>query len=112
MTMMKFRNLIFPLILIAIVIFGASSCSDEKSPIEVKLAQDSWYGLHIAVISTVDTVTIRDVQINRGNMKPFPAPSLPKTLKFGEDVKFPSLNSNPKEVEVQTNLGTWTFTFR
>ena len=116
--------LVFGLALLMCVV-GATGCSAEQErPIDVQFAVN---GIHrvIKVTATADSVTLTKVTVNRGNTKngtePHPSfPSagasvpLPKTLKFGEFVVISlyTADSNPpKEVEIKTDKGAWTFNF-
>lgn len=104
---------------------GATGCNaDQKRPIEIEFLKN---GIHrvIKVTAIADSVTLTKVVVNRGNTmngtEPHPSfpsadPStpLPKTLKFGEFVAIAlyTADSNPpKEVEIQTDKGNWTFNF-
>jgi hypothetical protein len=107
---MKLRNLILPLVLF--VILGANACNAEKPPIEVRAGTQGTARVpNVSITSIVDAVTIQDVRINRGNTKTPEYPKLPLTLKFGETATFAGYPP-PREVEVQTNMGKWTFTFQ
>ena len=66
---MKLKNLFLPLVLLAVVLFGAT-CWAAECPIEVKTSYTP--RLHepvVEIASLVDTVTITDIQLNRGNIK-------------------------------------------
>ena len=104
---MKPGKFVIPLMLL--LFLGATACQAAECPIEVKVSQRE--GLKI--IAIVDTVTIQDVKVNRGNTKVDGLGSLPETLKFGTEKKFIVFTSLDalKEVEVQTNLGNWAFKF-
>ena len=106
---MKLSKLILPLMLFVLVLFGAGVCNAAECPVEVKSGWHSFYGPDITITSIVDTVTIQNIQWDRGNKEPFSGPSLPNTLKFGEEMKYIGIKA--KEVKVQTNKGTWTFKF-
>ena len=116
--MMKARNIIFPLLFVFAVLFSASACdgvgSSSKAPVELELSQkrtgfgDIWP--YLTITSIVDSVTIQDVKLNRGNVTWTEANKFPKTLKFGRSIGGHFL-ATLKEVEVQTDKGTWTFTF-
>ena len=118
---MKLRNLILPFVLL--VLFGASACQAAECPVEVQAIPM----LGIKITSVTDIVTIQSIQVNRGNVKIVPSlferlaasnqkrePNLelPATLKFGESKTYETSSSSIREVEVQTNLGNWKFTFK
>lgn len=94
---------------------GGSSLSKQASKCPIELEIDRH---RVLVTSLVDTVTIQNIQLNRGNVKlsdglfEEEANTLPRTIKFGETTKFYAYLSNNsiREVVVQTNMGTWTFT--
>ena len=130
---MKPGNLILSLVLLVLVLFGINvgNAAAAECPIEVQVALNM-----ISVTSLADTVTIQGVQINRGNLKLIPGLSdmvqamsekiqtgvekepeirLPATLKFGEAAGYTAdtrMGGMIREVEVQTNMGNWTFKFR
>ena len=129
---MKLGKFILPLVLLAIVLFGAT-CYAAECPVEVKAKRNGIGKPVIAIVSTVDSVTVQNVVINRGNVKIAPkmesvnkprngeafieaveVPRFPFTLKFGEESNYIEYMgvSSPREIEIQTNLGNWTFTFK
>ena len=135
---MKLRNLILPLVLL--VLLGVGTCQAAECPIEVKVKLQPMGPADITITSVADVVTVQNVVINRGNVKPFdfsdtegiklavskappnefnpfyalenPPPLRQKTLKFGETWMLLASTSTIKELEVQTNMGNWKFTFK
>jgi hypothetical protein len=118
---MKLGKFILPFMLLVSVLLGAGVCSAAECPVEVKVVPltTSPLSFCVEITSITDTVTIQNIQANRGNVK-FPASRIdgkeqfPKTLKFGEQGIFiPEPNKIViRELVVQTNLGTWTFTIK
>lgn len=99
--------------------FPCNSFAEEECPIEIR-SKDLSTGVEIT--SVVDTVTIYNAQINRGNFKfnIMKAPDLfkninfPVTLNFGERIALWSFNlegSRIKEVIIETDKGSWVVTF-
>ena len=109
---MKLRNLILPLMLA--VLLGASACNAAECPVEV-VRKIEGLNSNLIFTSVVDTVTIQEVKGNRGDAEVsnslFARP-LPVTLKFGEKWVGVAPFNTIKELEVQTNVGTWTFKFK
>ena len=107
-TVMKLGKVILPLMLL--VLFGAGACYAAECPIEVKVIRRG----EITATAIVDTVTIQDIKANRGNADSYYKKDLlPITLKFGETRYLPiEPLITIKEIEVQTNLGSWKFTFK
>jgi len=114
---MKPRNLI--LFFGLLVLFGASACWAAECPIEVKVVQDR-LAAGIRITSIADTVTIQGIRVNRGNVKlldeiplvGIKGSPLPVTLKFGQYAAYVTEPAPIREVEVQTNMGNWKFTFK
>jgi len=107
---MKLKNLFLPLVLLAVMLFGAT-CWATECPIEVNIKVETRIPF-VEIASLVDTVTITDIQLNRGNIKLPSSVILPKTLKFGETTRIWHNNGTIREGTVQTNRGSWTFTFK
>jgi hypothetical protein len=105
-------------------LFGISTCilalagligCSGNSPVEVKLKQNPLNAmtgfttsLIIEVSSTVDQVKVNSVVINRGNCH---SSGSPAQLKFGQNANFHTSGCDVKEVEVDTDDGSFTFTF-
>lgn len=88
-----------------------TSLASESAPIQLKIENTMvrGYMAKVATItSTVDSVTINKITINRGNTDAsFANETLPRTLKFGEQYVFGV--SNFLEIEVDTDKGSWVF---
>ena len=111
---MKLRNLILPVMLV--LLLGVTVCyaSGSKAPIEVKV-ESNQHGSGIRIVSLVDTVTIQNVIINRGNsplIKHPQLPGLPYTIKFGQDTVYATKSTRVIELEIQTDKGNWKYTFK
>jgi hypothetical protein len=63
----------------------------------------------LTLTGRADTVTIKNVVVNRGNCKGQWPPRLPQTLKFGETHLYDEYLCDPIEVEVTTDKGSSTF---
>ena len=108
---MKLKNIIIPLVLL--MLFGATVCAAEKSPVEVKVKPGANAGVLVSVTSIAHIVTIQDVKLNRGRTAIFnSSPQLPTILKFGQSVTLATFNPTVQEVEVQTDKGSWSFKFK
>ena len=99
--------------------FPCSSFAEEECPIEIRSKDLSTY---VEITSAVDTITIYNAQINRGNFKFFPAKAsdvftkieFPIMLNFGEILILGSWlpqGSRIKEVILETDKGNWAVTF-
>lgn len=81
-------------------------------PIELQLNRMQ-YASHVRITATTDSVTVEDVVGNRGNCQitEYHKSTLPKELKFGEqiDMVFPACNLIA--VDVLANQNSWSFTF-
>lgn len=97
-----------------LALVGLSGCADN-SPVEVRLKENPLSAIAgmtlspmIEVTSMVDTVKVNSIKINRGNCKSSGSGS---QLKFGENARFYTSNCDVKEIEVNTDDGSFTFTF-
>ncbi|WP_395662436.1 hypothetical protein [Aestuariivirga sp.] len=85
------------------------SLAEDDLPIDVALGETE-----IHVQSKVDNVTIDSVTVNRGNCWIYPiyfSMKLPHALRFGETlILIIDPNCNPIEIDVETDLGQFTFT--
>lgn len=108
------------ILLVLIMTLFASSCTTsakQECPVEVTSKNLS---MGVTLTAVVDSVTIHEVQINRGNFPstilPFTnkADKFPVTLNFGDTLGVGTLFSTGrvKEVIVETDKGNWTFTFK
>ena len=61
--------------------------------------------------SREDSITIRDIRVNRGNCKSPQHFQLPLTLKFGQRLSLIYVTCKPIEVDVSTDKGDYTFSF-
>lgn len=111
------------LLLCAVLVSLAASlpaCSGSKPDIEVSIHRNELYAhmMFIKMQATADTVTIKDVNVNRGNCQ-LVDNSINRlaetvTLKFGEHwTAYPRDCSidKVKEVEVTTDKGTFAYSF-
>lgn len=109
------KKLWFPLMLLFILLNVSACNAEQECPVEVIVYPasngfESW----IKVSSLVDDITVTGIIPNRGNIEDrWGKRLLPKTLKFGENVKnvFTARVDDFKEIEVQTDRGNWTFKF-
>jgi len=110
--------LVLGLALFMCVVVAAGCNAEQKCPVEVELLRNPAVpALAVAKISAItDTVTITAISANRGNTAVsdhgrFP---LPQTIKFGNYIYagISTSVSSVKEMEIQTNQGSWTFTFK
>ena len=113
------KSLLPPLLTLVLFLFtiavnvAPTVARDTQLPIEVKIATDG-----VSIQSIEDVVIIKDVKANRGNatlLYPFLIgrdPLLPRTLKFGESLVGVSPIHAVREVEVQTDKGSWIFTVK
>ena len=116
---MKPRNFIFPLMMLLVLFAGVNVCyAETECPVKIELipptSNKSNYSI-IQITSVVNSVTITDLIVNRGNNKVGESwlPEIKKELKFGQSVRPTVYGSNSiLEIEIQTNLGSWTFTFK
>ena len=105
------KNLWFPLMLLFILLNVSACNAEQECPVEVQVEtrNDKSYPYNVIVTSVTDSITINDVIVNRGNAKPFWSVEKPVTIKFGEIVSEQGFSRAPKEIEVQTDMGNWTF---
>lgn len=104
------KKLWFPLMLLFILLNVSACNAEQECPVEVHTGASDSSGLfyNIVITSVADSVTINDVIVNRGNAREFFVKPKPITLKFG-DMSRHIFGSAPKEIEVQTDMGNWTF---
>ena len=113
------KSLLSPLLTLVLFLFtiavnaAPTVARDAQLPIEVQIATDG-----VSIQSIEDVVIIKDVKANRGNatlLYPFLIgrdPLFPRTLKFGESLVGVSPIHAVREVEVQTDKGSWIFTVK
>ena len=91
--------------------FPVNGIAAESAPIQLEVRDvmvSGFVGKQAIITSTVDSVTITKITVNRGNSDASGAnQTLPKTLKFGEQYVFGV--SNFLEIEVDTDKGPWVF---
>ena len=110
------KKLWFPLMLLFILLNVSACNAEQECPVEVQLrtnaASEYITYYNVIITSVTDSVTITNVIVNRGNSKPSVRRSWeeePVTLKFGERTVKHNFTQVPKEIEVQTDMGNWTF---
>lgn len=88
-----------------------SAFAAESAPIQLEVKNvrvGGFVSKQATITSTVDSVTITKITINRGNTDAsFANETLPRTLKFGELYQFGV--SSFLEIEVTTDKGAWVF---
>ena len=103
--------------LATLVAFSLTACGGETPSVEVEKYQE-WnqyslqYNAFIRVRAVEDVVVVKNVVVNRGNMK-LPYGFKQMTLNFGQSSTmrvWGDMNAI-KEVQVTTDKGTWTFNF-
>ncbi|HEC1605875.1 hypothetical protein [Pseudomonas aeruginosa] len=100
--------------LLALMLLTAAiaGCGSEP-PITVELGRNPyWGGPQIHITSKQDSVTINEVQINRGNCKANVQEHLPYTLPFGRVLKADAPSCQKVvEVSISTSEGDYDFSF-
>ncbi|MCP3129414.1 hypothetical protein [Shewanella sp. KJ2020] len=95
-----------------LMIFG---CGNSQPNIEITYEYQTTFGYtypSINVKAISDTVTIKQVIINRGNCGGTIISALPKLLKFGESISvIANGDCDVKQVDVLTDDGDWSVTF-
>ena len=116
---MKFKYTFLPLLLFLLLGVTACNADESKCPIEVSTehyANNPNFASEVKVLSLVDSIVIQGVNVNRGNVKAtyWITNPVPHTLKYGTAfmTRVAAPQQNIKEVEVQTDQGSWTFTFK
>ena len=114
------KKLWFPLMLLFILLNVSACNAEQECPVEVqvetrteKFSSYTSTSYDVIITSVADSVTITNVIVNRGNLKPaWTAENWtwePVTLAFGKRAPVYSFGLPPKEIEVQTDMGNWTF---
>lgn len=107
------------LVLIASAFIVLSGCGDSDAPIDIEIYQltsnlGSPY-VEVKVISLVDKIEVKEIEINRGNCqlyKIYRYGSLPKTITYGGHFSMTSsFECDPRQVDVTTDNGVWSFTY-
>lgn len=94
------------------IFFLATGCGQKKPPVEVSIEEIQ--GVPILHIDSItDSVNIKAFQINRGNCTGHlsGANSIPEELAFGAEMKIFANNCNVKELSLDTDHGTFSFSF-
>lgn len=100
---------------IIIAIAMASSISPsfaDEVPFEVSLGTSQRIP-RILIETVVDQVTVTGYSVNRGNCDPRinQILSVPTTFKFGQSYGISAPACNVKEISIDTNLGTYVYSF-
>lgn len=97
---------------IAVIGILASGCSEaETSPFDVNLG--SIQGVPIIYVqSTTDDVILNSFEVNRGNCRGSIIYQMPTTFAYGAELKIYAHGCNVLELLVDTNKGSFTYTFR
>ena len=99
-------------------LIGLNGCGSSDSPVDIKVveAKSNLYGgvtvPTIYVTSVVDSVTIKDVLVNKGNCRMSFNTEFPYNLKYGEKYATSGVICNVIQVDVITDQGTWTNNFK
>ena len=99
-----------------IILLFASSCTTyadkNECPVEVQPLSNA-NSTVIRIESVVDTLTVYNVKLNRGNAKldslAKTEKDFPITLKFGEFFSVITWTPSVREIKIQTDQGDWTF---
>ena len=105
-----------------------SGCEEESAPIEIRTGIDVYNNMemtmldavgltdltgytyeYVEIISLIDNIIVLDYTINRGNCDS--KMNKPKKLKFGNSFRIINPGCRVREMQVETNEGTWTFSF-
>ncbi|AMH12970.1 hypothetical protein AL515_03515 [Citrobacter sp. FDAARGOS_156] len=81
--------------------------ADGSAPVKIDTDIDSNNMLIVKVFSTVDSVAVLDVKVNRGNCSAYPQKIM--KINFGDYQNYSFIGCRPMEVQVDTNMGSWTF---
>lgn len=102
--------------LFAILALFTSQQVFAKSPFEVSLRENQFYGSAVIIITSDENdLTIHNVVANRGKCPAKLAALHSNKLGFGEKTEYQVPNcsiSTLREITVETNLGSWTFNTR
>lgn len=97
------------------LVFMAAAISgcDSEPPITVELGQNPYWGTpQLYLTAKQDTVTIKDVKINRGNCKANVHEALPHKVPFGGVLKADAPSCQKVvEVSISTSEGDYDFHF-
>jgi hypothetical protein len=81
--------------------------SEKEPPVQIGIRALPSYEV-ITVTSMVDTITIEDIIINRGNCPLKTEGKLPVKLKFGETFTIPLFSCSAIEIIANTDKGKWS----
>ncbi|EKS2405583.1 hypothetical protein AAER22_13110 [Pseudomonas aeruginosa] len=89
----------------------ASGCNEaDTSPFDVNLG--SIQGVPIIYVqSTVDDAILNSFKVNRGNCRGSIIYQMPATFTYGAELKIYAHGCNVRELHVDTNKGSFTYTF-
>ncbi len=88
-----------------------AGCNDEtQPPFEVSLGH-SGAGAEIYIESVSDSVTLQNYQVNRGNCTVSVRTPVPAKFNFGESTKLILFSCNVKEVTLDTDAGSFSYSF-
>lgn len=106
---------------IFICLTGVTGCNGEEQncPLEVQIMPNPQYPTIVSsvkVFTIGEPVVVTAIKVNRGSIevKPMHYNPMPHTLKPGTPMlaQVATPVSTVREVEVQTDKGNWTFTFK
>jgi len=110
-------------LLTLVLIIGLTGCNEEtkeeikESPIRIDLKKaynSAWKYFYpkVLITSTVDTVKVNNVIVNKGNCKPTLIEETRQTLNYGAqmEVRYKQ-NCNVMLIEVITDQGNWMVKF-
>ena len=89
---------------------GAIADTGTGAPYTVATRKEA-KGSGILVTSTVDGLTVNKLTVNGGSCDLTGATNLPATLNSGQSTSF-STSCGPVKVELETNKGNWTTTWK
>lgn len=105
---MKFKYAALPLLLLLLLWVGV--CNAAEAPLKVEI-QTLNSRKALVITSIADSITVKNIVLNRGNLNSdYINSQLPKTLKYGERL-INHANLRYLEVRIDTDQGSWTFTF-
>lgn len=92
------------------ILLLVAGCSQKKPPIEVSVEEIQGVPV-LHVVSTVDSVHITSFKVNRGNCNGSINYQLPVEVVFGGDLKIFAHGCNVKELLLDTDHGSFSFSF-
>lgn len=97
-------------IFVLCILLLATGCSQKKPPVEVSIEEIQGVPV-LHVVSTVDSVHITGFKVNRGNCNGSISYQLPVEVVFGGDLKVFAHGCNVKELLLDTDHGSFSFSF-